>query len=391
MIGNVRKLFVIKACGWFLLIMPIVVPFFKSNGLSMHQIFILQAVYSITIVLFEIPSGYLADVLGRKKTIILGTFLDFIGFTIYATSDDLSGFLLGEIILGLGQSMISGADSALLFESIRERDESDKNYTKEEGKMTSIGNFSEAIAGVLGGFLALISLRFPYYIQVVIAFMAIPFALSLSEPRRIIHAQQNHIKQLTETIKNTLFHHKQLSSIVIVSSITGASTLTLAWIVQPYFSEIGLPLALYGVIWTILNFSVGISSLRAHSIEKKFNRENTYLLILLVLSSSFFILSYKSLGYAGLIIIFVAYLARGIASPLFKNEINLLSEDFNRATILSIRNFLIRVIFAAIGPFCGFLMDKTSFQTAMVWTGALYTLLFMLAIAYRYIHKIKFS
>ena len=50
--------------------MPIVVPFYESNGLSMKDIMILQAVYSIAIVVLEIPSGYLADVIGRRKTLI---------------------------------------------------------------------------------------------------------------------------------------------------------------------------------------------------------------------------------------------------------------------------------------------------------------------------------
>jgi MFS family permease len=64
--------------------MPIVVPFYESNGLSMKDIMILQAVYSVAIVVLEVPSGYLADVIGRRKTLILGAmFLELSG--LYAT------------------------------------------------------------------------------------------------------------------------------------------------------------------------------------------------------------------------------------------------------------------------------------------------------------------
>ena len=70
---NIPRLYLIKVAKWFMLYMPIVVPFYESNGLSMKDIMILQAAYSVAIVVLEIPSGYLADVIGRKKTLIIST------------------------------------------------------------------------------------------------------------------------------------------------------------------------------------------------------------------------------------------------------------------------------------------------------------------------------
>ena len=112
--SNIIKLYLIKIAKWFMLFMPIIVLFYQDNGLEMQDIFTLKAVYSIAIVLLEIPSGYLADVLGRKKTLIIGAFLGFFGFVIYDFSFGFWGFLIAELTLGLGQSLISGADSALL-------------------------------------------------------------------------------------------------------------------------------------------------------------------------------------------------------------------------------------------------------------------------------------
>mgnify|MGYP003314018709 CR=1 FL=1 len=58
----------------------------------------------------------------------------------------------------------------------------EKKYTQVEGKTYAIGNFSEAIAGLLGGFLATISLILPIQIQASIIFCCIPIAISLVEP-----------------------------------------------------------------------------------------------------------------------------------------------------------------------------------------------------------------
>ncbi len=62
--------------------MPIIVLFFQEHGLSLTEIMILQAGYSISVAVFEIPSGYISDVFGRKKTIILSTIFCFIGYIV---------------------------------------------------------------------------------------------------------------------------------------------------------------------------------------------------------------------------------------------------------------------------------------------------------------------
>ncbi|MDP2114902.1 MAG: MFS transporter, partial [Bacteroidota bacterium] len=59
---NILQLYLIKVAKWFNLVMPIVVLFYQDNGLSMSQIFLLKSIYSIAMVVAELPSGYLADV-----------------------------------------------------------------------------------------------------------------------------------------------------------------------------------------------------------------------------------------------------------------------------------------------------------------------------------------
>ena len=80
--SNIWKLFVIKGALWFMIIMPIIVLFFQDNGLNLQQIMTLQACYSLSLSIMEIPSGYAADIIGRRKTLILGCMLAFIGFSI---------------------------------------------------------------------------------------------------------------------------------------------------------------------------------------------------------------------------------------------------------------------------------------------------------------------
>ena len=59
----------------FIVVLAVIVPIFQSLGLTMAQIFQTQAIFGITIVALEIPTGYLADRWGRKRTLVLGSFL----------------------------------------------------------------------------------------------------------------------------------------------------------------------------------------------------------------------------------------------------------------------------------------------------------------------------
>ena len=241
---NILNLYLIKIAKWFNLVMPVVVLFYQDNGMGMQQIFMLKSIYSIAIVVMEIPSGYLADVWGRKKTLFMGAVLGAAGFAVYSFSFGFWAFAVAEIILGVGHSCVSGADSAMLYDTLKVSKREDE-YIRHEGRITSAGNFAEAFAGICGGLLATVSLRMPFYFQFAVASMAIPAAFFLKEPK--VHAKDlaQNFNAILKTVRRT-FLHVELRSALLVSSFTGTASLTFAWFVQPYFQKAGLPLSLFG-------------------------------------------------------------------------------------------------------------------------------------------------
>ena len=76
---NIIKLHILKGISWFMLSMPIIVIFFQDHGLSLTQIMQLQAAYLLSVAVFEIPSGYIAD-LFEEKTIVMSTLFSFLDF-----------------------------------------------------------------------------------------------------------------------------------------------------------------------------------------------------------------------------------------------------------------------------------------------------------------------
>jgi len=384
--SNIWKLYVIKALRWFMLVMPIIVLFFQENGLSMKEVLLLQSIFSIVIILFEIPSGYFSDVIGRKTTIILGCILGFFGFSIYSFSYGFWGFLIAELTLGLGSSFLSGTDSAIIYDSLIQS-KKEKDYKKIEGRMLSVGNFSEAIASFLGGFVALISLRTPFYIEMVLMFFTIPLAFTLIEPKRQKYEnEEGPIKEIIKIVKYSIHHNGEIKWLIFYSGFIGASTLTMVWFIQPYFQFVGLPLAYFGIAWGILNLSVGIFSLYAHKIELSVGRKKSLISLIFISFIGYMLLGiFNSLWAIGFIILF--YFVRGISGPILKDYVNKLISSNMRATVLSVKNLFGRLVFSIIGPFIGWLTDVYSLQLALLTSGSIFVILGIISLLF--LHKNK--
>ena len=353
---NILKMYLLKAVLWFMVAMPIIVLFFQEHGLTLTEVMILQSIYSFSVALFEIPSGYIADIFGRKKTIVLSTIFTFIGFLVFSFFGGFYAFAIAQVLVGIGGSLMSGSDSAIIYDTLLETS-SKTTYTKIEGRSYAIGNFSEAFAGILGGFLAVGSIYVPIYVQTSILFFSIPIAFTLIEPT--IHKENKldrSFKAVLEIVKFAMVDNQKLKWLIIYSSAMGVATLSMAWFAQPFFKSINIPLAYFGILWAVLNFSAGITSFNAYQLDKKNNYKILFYLSL-AMPTLFLFLGFNA-SFFGLIFILLIYLLRGIVTPILRNAINEITTSNKRATVLSIRSLIIRISFAISAPILGYIADN---------------------------------
>lgn len=354
-----------------MVMLPILVLFYQDLGLTMFQIVSLQAIFSVVVFVSEVPSGYLADRIGRKKSIIAGAILASAGLGLYSIANSFWELLLAEVTLGIGAGFTSGADSALVYDSLLEL-KKEKNYQEIWGKYVATGNFAEGIASILGGALALISLRTPVIAQACVYLLAIPVAFTLKEPaRKVYHIAEGNIKEILSTAKYALHENKQIKWLILFSAFMGASTFTAIWFIQPIWEDTGVPLEFFGVLWAALQFTAGGFSIIAHRIGKRVKLALVLPILLLMSVGTYALMGFIQTVWLT-VFFFLFYIVRGIKNPLIEDAINKRIPSHRRATILSVQSLCMRLTFSIIGPFIGWIADVWSFSEAFYIASAIF-------------------
>lgn len=386
---NIGLLIAMKALRGLMLFMPTVVLFFQENGLSMTEVFLLQTFFSVAIVTIEIPSGYFADRYGRKLSIVIGSFLTCLSFGIYAISYDFWSILLAEIVLGVGFAFTSGADSALLYDSLAQTGNKSL-YRRKESHMQVTYTLAEAIGSIIGGYLALVSLRTPLIAQALVTIFAVPLALMLREAKRSSDSVEHVLWTMRATVLEALYHNVFIRRLIIFQAVITTAGLIIVWFRQSYFEALNLPLEIYGYVWAALMIAVSVGSAASDTVAQFIGTWKSYVAVIALGIFAFLLLAIPSLP-----VIFAALgalaLMRGLANPIITTEIQHAAPTQLRATMLSINNFTGRALFAAVGPLAGWLSDAYSLEIAVMATGAAFSVSAVIILVSMYISRPRLS
>lgn len=377
--SNIWKLYALKALRGNMLFMPTIVLFFRENGLSMYEVFLLQTFFSIAIFTLEVPSGYFADRFGRRNSLLIGGVCTFLSFVIYALAFDFWTMLAAETILGVGFAFTSGADSALLYESLEDMGKTE-SYRRTEGYLQGIYTFSEAIAGVLGGYIALVSLRMPLIVQAAIAFFIIPVALSLREPAHRHTSTEVKTWTMRGVFVEVLRNNVYVRWLILFYAAVTTAGLIVVWFRQPYFELLNIPFEYYGYLWATLMLVVMTANLAADRVARLVGERSVFYLMAGLGVGAFLVLSATPALWVLSAFVLLA-LMRGLADPIVAHRIQREAQPEVRATVMSVKNFASRGLFAVLGPLAGWVSDAYSLEVALLATGISFTV-FALITAY---------
>lgn len=360
---NIPKLYIFKVLTSFLLFAPVIVLFFQENGLSMTEIMVLQALYSVSVISLEIPTGYIADYYSRRKAIFTSSLFLTAGMTIYSFGTDFWSFLAAELVWSIGVALFHGTDSALFYDTLTDLGRKE-SYQKLWGKATSYRLASAAVASVLGGLLAEIGLRLTIQLVVPVMMLLIPLSYSLKEPQKHREVTENHLDEIKESMKTAFIHKKELRFLILYSGLIVTLISSAYWIYQPYFEASGLQLAQFGIVFAGFNIVAAFISRYAHDIEQVLGRKNSLVALIGLTALGFLLMGYIVAFYSFVFALF-HQVVRGFREPIISDYINKIVESKRRSTILSVEHMASNTLYAAVVPFIGLYTDIYTYSAAM--------------------------
>jgi len=242
--------------------LPIIVVFWKQLGLSQFQISTLQATFALLVVALELPSGYLADRVGKARVIQYSACLSTIGFSIYWWADTFVLFLLCEVILGVATAFLSGADSALLWESL-EHCGRQEEYERRWGAMIGATMLGLAIASVIGAFLFSLHPRAPFFLASAIVAVKIPVSFFLRDIKQPVVRTTPFFQAIgsdARSMINLVQHTPKLIWVTVIFALFFVLIQSGLWLYQPAFLQRGINPACNGLLFLLFNAIAAIAA-----------------------------------------------------------------------------------------------------------------------------------
>ena len=362
---NVYRTLLLGFFQVMLVIIPVAVPFFQSKGLTMQEVFSLQALFGFVVLVTEVPSGYLADLLGRRNTLVVGAVFAGLGHSCLLFADGFWTLAMFEALLGISHSLISGADLALLYDTELALKRGEEEQRQVVGKLYGVRSASEALAGVLCTAVLLVwAFDELVYLQVLIGWVPVVLAWRLVEPPGERLGSESHLQNVGNILRYLTTHSAILRLVFIALSVWCLTTFYAVWLLQKLWELQGIELAHFGWIWGALTLLAAIAGRWAHKVESTFGAPA----VLVFIGVS------PAVGYAGMDLLGVYgamaaattfFIARGLGLVILRDALNKRVPSEYRATANSLASFGFRGAFVLTGPFVGYAFDLWGMSTTL--------------------------
>jgi MFS family permease len=314
-------------------------------------------------VLFEMPSGVWADSWGRKNVVSIGLLFVAAELVTIALGKSFGYFLIAGFFGGVGSALISGADTALLYDSLK-ADKKEKSSKKVYGRVRAIRYWAIVLAALIGAPLYASHPTLPFLISAGLILLVAIFFQTMKEPPIITEQVTDQFKHFKDSFKE-VHKNKKLLWYINFSIFSGASI----WLFHdmlrsPYYESIGYTIAFLAVITAIITLTRSFFSLRAEWFEKKLSKNGIILLNLLAPIPLFFLMG---LFYSKIALIFaiILYWVWSIQEVLTEVYIHEETSSKKRATVYSIHSFANSLMILIGSIIVGYITQTYSIKTML--------------------------
>lgn len=345
--NNITLLYIIKALYYTWFWLGIWVLFYLKFG-GFAAVGILEVVMIVSTIVFEIPTGAIGDLLGKRRTIILACIIAGVSQMWMGFSPNLLHAALSLVLLNFGGALKSGTFEAMIYDTLKEQGKEHK-YMRVLSNMNAIKLATLAVVGVLGGFIYSYSNGLPFILNGALELCAAVVAFFLIEPRidtekfsLRVYLVQN-IMGFKQLFRNRFFATQTFALLtVMIVALIAYEGLNDILNVNFGFNEVQL-----GIFASVLSLAGAGASYIAGKLSEKVNKFALY-----VGSIGLFAVSLLISPFVGLFVGGGTVLVRNLLAPLLdvytSDVINKNTESRYRATTLSSFSMLTALPYALL-------------------------------------------
>jgi MFS family permease len=357
--------------------------FLLDAGLSNFEAFLANAFFTAGQVIFEVPTGVVADTFGRRVSYLLGCLTLAASTALYLymwhTQGPFLGWALSSMLLGLGFTFFSGALEAWLVDALK--------ATNFKGSLDSVFAKGQIVGGVAmlsgsiaGGVIAqMTNLGIPYILRS--AVLLLNFATAFFLMKDLGFTPQKSKKPLNEM--KTIFTHSvtygfgnpPIRWLMIAAPFTTGVSFYIFYALQPFLLELygdEKAYSIAGLIAAISALAQIVGGITAPHIRKLFTRRTTFLLFGTALTSVLLlIVSFTSDFWTALFLIFLWGLLFAALFPIRQSYLNGLIPSERRATVLSFDSLMGSSGGIVTQPLLGRVADMSGYATSYLFAACI--------------------
>ncbi|MDF1824633.1 MAG: MFS transporter [Verrucomicrobiales bacterium] len=347
-------------------------------GLTMSQFALLNAIWAVSIVLLEVPSGALADRIGRKRMVVLAAALmvvemGVIAFVPFGNATLVFwAWVINRILSGAAEAAASGADEALAYDSIPEAEQKVR-WPKVLSRLMSLSSCAFIVAMLVGsavydpglmnraiswmGFELVFEketvIRFPVYLTLTTGIVALIVSLCMKEPRRdsghdVSCSLWSDIFKVGKWILKSPFVYALILAALVHDSVVRIFLTT----ASEYYRLIDIPVVWFGVIGaSFAGLGIFTPKIAEWLVVNRSIRTNYSLVSLFTLLGLFGIT--LAIPHWGVLIVVFFSISHGFLNFFGSHYLNAEVDSKRRATVLSFRGLALNLGFAAVSLIYG--------------------------------------
>lgn len=250
-IHNLRWMVIARFFVHIIFYSSVMVLFEQQRGLNFTEIFLLEAILSACLWLFNVPTGIWADQFGERSLLIVGYGLLAVGSVIFAFAHALWVFVFCEILSGIGLACISGCESALLYRSLPE-ESAEESGTSAFALLNSASSVGFFLGLTVGSFMAAYDPAFPVYATIISATLGWLATWLLRPVKRQglkdIGEERAGMGDLLHLAWSEIRSQPILAGFSFFDAAAFALVNAIFWYNQPYFLHAGIAVVWFGLV-----------------------------------------------------------------------------------------------------------------------------------------------